>query len=96
MKMSLASQRRTAIMRFRRYLKGGLLVGAGAAMIGVAPAVVATPAPPQPAGIDTAPLAVSNHGGSYCGDFCGTYIGYGNHRGVAAIPASPWSPAFEH
>jgi hypothetical protein len=83
-------------MRIRRYLEGLLLVGAGAATIGAAPAFMATPAPPQPAGIDTAPLAVSDHGGSYCGDFCGSYIGYGNYRGVAAIPASPWSRTLEH
>jgi hypothetical protein len=83
-------------MRIRRHLTGLLLVGAGAATIGAAPAIMAVPAAPPPAGIDTAPLAVSDHGGSYCGDFCGTYIGYGNYRGVAAISASPRSRPFEH
>ena len=73
-------------MRIRRYLTHLILIGAAAATMGAAPAVMVTPAPPQPTSTDIAPLTGSDPGGSYCGDFCGTSIGYGSSHGVAAVP----------
>jgi hypothetical protein len=70
------------------------VLAAGAAVT-IAAATASAIAGPQPARITDATMASPDHGGVYCGQFCGSYSTYSNHGGVAAAPASagavaPW------
>ena len=42
----------------------------------------------QPAHTTDASTASPDHGGAYCGQFCGAVSAYGDHPGGAAVPAS--------
>jgi hypothetical protein len=42
----------------------------------------------QPAHTTDASTASPDHGGAYCGQFCGAYSAYGDHPGGAAAPLS--------
>ena len=42
----------------------------------------------QPAHTTDASTASPDHGGAYCGQFCGDYSAYGDHPGGAAVPVS--------
>ncbi|MCW2649534.1 MAG: hypothetical protein QOE41_1416 [Mycobacterium sp.] len=77
------------------YMTPLLAAGAAAVTIAAAPAAIAAAAPSPRAGVDTLPLAGPDHGGAYCGDFCGSYSLYGNDHGVTAVPASPWGQPSE-
>ena len=62
------------------------VLAAGAALIIVA-ATASALAEPLPARITDAPMASPDAGGVYCGQFCGAYNAYGEHRG-APVSAS--------
>ena len=42
----------------------------------------------QPAHTTDASTVSPDHGGAYCGQFCGAYSAYGEHPGGAAVPVS--------
>jgi hypothetical protein len=42
----------------------------------------------QPAHTTNTSTASPDHGGAYCGQFCGAYSAYGDHFGGAALPVS--------
>jgi hypothetical protein len=42
----------------------------------------------QPAHTTDTSTASPDHGGGYCGQFCGAYSAYGDHSGGAAVPVS--------
>ena len=42
----------------------------------------------QPAHTTDASTTSPDHGGAYCGQFCGDYSAYGDHSGGAAVPVS--------
>ena len=42
----------------------------------------------QPAHTTDASTASPDHGGAYCGQFCGGYSAYGDHPGGAILPVS--------
>jgi hypothetical protein len=42
----------------------------------------------QPARTSDASTASPDHGGAYCGQFCGAFSAYGDHPGGAAVPVS--------
>jgi hypothetical protein len=58
--------------------------GAVAAAIIAAPSAIVAPA--RQAGIVTTPMTGRHTGGSYCGDFCGSYNEDGCYRGAPGMP----------
>ena len=76
-----------------RYVAAPVLAASAAATI---VAVTASAmAELQSARITDAPMASPDHGGVYCGQFCGAYSAYSNHGGGAIAPVSsgnvaPW------
>jgi hypothetical protein len=69
-----------------RYAAAPVLVACAAVM--TAAATASAMAEPQPARTTGAPIASPDHGGVYCGQFCGGYSAYSNNPGGAAAPAS--------
>jgi hypothetical protein len=69
-----------------RYVAAPMLVASVAAT--VAAATTSAIAEAQPAGTTDASTAIPDHGGTYCGQFCGTYNAYSNHPGGAVVPES--------
>ena len=76
-------------MRFRPYyLTPVLVAGAAAVAIVAVPTAIVVPAPPPQAGVVNTHMAGRDTGGSYCGDFCGSYSPYSAvHQGYR----HPWS-----
>jgi hypothetical protein len=69
-----------------RYIAAPVL--AASVAVTIAAATASAMAEPQPARTVDASTASPDHGGGYCGQFCGTYDGYSNDPGEAAAPAS--------
>jgi hypothetical protein len=69
-----------------RYMAAPVLAAGVAVTIAGATASAADGQPPaHPADAST---AGPDHGGAYCGQFCGDYSAYGDHPGRAAEPVS--------
>jgi len=80
-------------MRINLHHVAPVLAAGAALFIGGATASAITE--PQPARTTDAPLVSPDHGGAYCGQFCGSYSTYGDLRSGAVAPAlapfgAPW------
>lgn len=83
-------------MRIRpHYLIQVSVVAAAAVTVGAAPAALIAPAAPQPPGIATTAMADPDNGGSYCGDFCGTYTPYGDDHPTTPALGPTWTTPVE-
>jgi hypothetical protein len=69
-----------------RYIAAPVLASSVAVVI--AAATASATAETQPARSTDASTASPDHGGVYCGQFCGTYNAYSNQPDGAAAPAS--------
>jgi hypothetical protein len=69
-----------------RYIAAPVLAASVAVTIAAATASATTE--PQPARATDASTASPDHGGVYCGQFCGTYGAYGADPDAAAAPTS--------
>lgn len=69
-----------------RYLAAPVLAASVAVTIAGATASAADGR--QPAHTTDASTANPDHGGAYCGQYCGDYRAYGDHPGGAAVPVS--------
>lgn len=76
-----------------RYVAAPVL--AATAAVTIAAATASAMAESQPARTTDAPMTSPDHGGVYCGQFCGAYSAYSNDGPEAAAPLSsgdvaPW------
>lgn len=69
-----------------RYVAAPVL--AASVAVTIAGATASAMAEPQPAQTTDAPMDNPDHGGVYCGQFCGDYTPYSNHGVEAAAPLS--------
>jgi hypothetical protein len=69
-----------------RYIAAPVL--AASVAVTIAGATASAAGGQQPARTTDASTAGPDHGGAYCGQFCGGYSAYGDHPGGAAVPVS--------